>query len=83
MNADWSQLETKCSQSDRRCAHEQIAPDSPLHLLDGFTKRWLFDSALLRSEREAQFVTNRKEVAYVLHFHDQHSKIIGRRNDTA
>jgi hypothetical protein len=46
-------------------------------LLDGFTERWLFDSALLRGAREAQFVTNCKEVADVLRFHDQHSKIFG------
>jgi hypothetical protein len=77
LNADWSQPETKCGQSDRRCAHEQLAPDSLLHLLDGFTERWLFDSALLRGAREAQFVTNCKEVADVLRFHDQHSKIFG------
>jgi len=77
LNADWAQLETKCSQSDRRCAYEQIATDSLLHALDGFTERWLFDPALLRGAREAQFVTNRKEVADVLRFHDQHSKMFG------
>lgn len=76
MNTDWSQLKTKFSQPDRRCAHEQIAPDSLLHLLDGFTERWLFDSAFLRGARETQFVTNRKEVADVLRFHDQHFKKI-------
>jgi hypothetical protein len=39
------------------------------HLHDGFTERWLFDSALLRGAREAQFVTNREKISDVLCFH--------------
>jgi hypothetical protein len=68
--ADGLQLKTKFGQSDGRCTHEQLTAHSLLDLLDGFTKRWLFDSALLRGAREAQFVTNREKIPDVLCFHD-------------